>query len=366
MYVNIPTPSSADSSQESGDRKVDGGPYDGGLAPLSPEEEEKRQKLMPMLSDDLLRKYAIESTGSSPLNMISQAGTKSLPSSTGATSDTSQTSETITAAATSSNVDNLSEEDKDDIVLINEYGLQPLISRPRSKDPNQLYSDIVKIAEGESGFLFSATENATGHLVAVKMVAKTVSAKMKTIRNELELMKASRHPNIVAFVDCHLTSTELWMVMERMDISLADVIAINPYQGQRHPDEGLLQECHMARVAKDTLEAISYLHEHERIHRDIRSDNILLDMKGRVKLADFGHSVQLTKEHPRRNSVVGTPYWMAPEVIQGWNYGTRVDVWSLGIVMREMLEGEPPHMTEPPLRVCHLFIRYIRMLSLLQ
>ncbi|KAI8595334.1 kinase-like domain-containing protein [Dissophora ornata] len=221
-------------------------------------------------------------------------------------------------------------------------------------DPYTLYSDIVKIAEGESGFLFSATENATGHLVAVKMIAKTVTAKMKTIRNELELMKASHHPNIVAFVGCHLSSSELWMVMERMDISLADVIAINPFTGQHHPDQGLLQECHMARVAKDTLEAISYLHQHERIHRDIRSDNILLGMDGRVKLADFGHSVQLTKECPRRNSVVGTPYWMAPEVIEGWNYGTRVDIWSFGIAMREMLEGEPPYLSEPPLRAMFL------------
>ena len=246
----------------------------------------------------------------------------------------------------------LLKEDREDISFITEYGLQPLLSRPRPKDANQLYADIVKIAEGESGFLFSATENATGNLVAIKMVAKTVTAKMKTIRNELELMKASRHPNIVAFVDCHLTPTELWMVMERMDISLADVIAINPYQGQRHADQGMLQECHMARVAKDMLEALSYLHEHERIHRDIRSDNILLDTKGNVKLADFGHSVQLTKEQPRRNSVVGTPYWMAPEVIQGWNYGTRVDVWSLGIVMREMVDGEPPYVEESRLRVC--------------
>ncbi|KAK3811560.1 MAG: kinase-like domain-containing protein [Linnemannia gamsii] len=253
-----------------------------------------------------------------------------------------------------STVQDWSSEDKEDIAFIEEYGLQTVLSRPRPKDAYQLYGEIVKIAEGESGFLFSATESSSGQLVAIKMIAKTVTAKMKTIRNELELMKTSHHDNIVAFVDCHLTSTELWMVMERMDISLADVIAINPYKGQRHPDQGLLQECHMARVAKDILEAISYLHQENRIHRDIRSDNILLDSQGRVKLADFGHSVQLTKEQPRRNSVVGTPYWMAPEVIQGWNYGTRVDVWSLGIVMREMIEGEPPYIQEPPLRAMFL------------
>ncbi|KAG0212712.1 p21 protein (Cdc42 Rac)-activated kinase [Mortierella sp. GBA30] len=344
MYVNIPTPNNGDSVSVNGDRKE--GVMEGGLMPLSPEEEEKRQKLMPTLSDDLLRKYAIEPVGSSPLAQGAQSANKTVVNNVGGQSNVrdSQRSEGP----------DLIEEDKNDIEFINEYGLQPLISRPRCKDPHKLYSDIVKIAEGESGFLFSATETSTGHLVAIKMIANTVTAKMKTIRNELELMKASHHANIVAFLDCHLTSTDLWMVMERMDISLADIIAINPYQGQRHPDVGLLQECHMARVAKDTLEAIAFLHEHERIHRDIRSDNILLDAEGRVKLADFGHSVQLTQEHPRRNSVVGTPYWMAPEVIQGWNYGTRVDVWSLGIVMREMLEGEPPYLHEPPLRAMFL------------
>ncbi|KAF9897769.1 p21 protein (Cdc42 Rac)-activated kinase, partial [Lobosporangium transversale] len=369
MYVNIPTPS--DSALENGERRTDGSILDPNKEPFSPEEAEQHQNLMPTLSDDLLRKYAMESAGASPLGPGVQAGSKSGTNYSGGSSasgsntsnaaspslDRSKGSEAnlckkSTTAATPKY--DIAKEDKDDLAFLTEYGLQHLLSRPRPKDASALYSDIVKIAEGESGFLFSATENATGNLVAIKMIAKTVAAKMKTIRNELELMKASQSPNVVAFKDCHLTPTELWMVMERMDISLADVIAINPYQGQRNPDQGLLQECHMARVAKDILEAVAYLHQHGRIHRDIRSDNILLDNQGRVKLADFGHSVQLTKEQPRRNSVVGTPYWMAPEVIQGWNYGTPVDVWSLGVVMREMLEGEPPYLNEPPLRAMFL------------
>ncbi|KAG0280333.1 p21 protein (Cdc42 Rac)-activated kinase [Linnemannia gamsii] len=350
MYVNIPTPTHVDA--ENGDRVADGAPPNVSGGAISREEEEKRQKLMPTLSEDLLRKYALEPVGSSPLAKGPE-GTVALNDSASAKEKENE-AEATSIAAESISVQDWAAEDKEDISIIEEYGLQSLLSRPRPKDPYQLYGEIVKIAEGESGFLFSATETSSGQLVAIKMIAKTVTAKMKTIRNELELMKASHHDNIVAFVDCHLSSTELWMVMERMDISLADVIAINPYRGQRHPDQGLLQECHMARVAKDILEAISYLHEENRIHRDIRSDNILLDAQGRVKLADFGHSVQLTKEQPRRNSVVGTPYWMAPEVIQGWNYGTRVDVWSLGIVMREMIEGEPPYLHEPPLRAMFL------------
>lgn len=353
MYVNIPTPS-AESGHEGS------GPDSASNAQAAADEEKPQ---VPTLSDDLRRKYAIQTAGVPPPGATAPPANKATPGSATPSASTSTTASSSASASKPTTTAgpnqtkgptftafDLLREDREDSVFINEYGLQPLLSRPRPKDANKLYTDIVKIAEGESGFLFSATENSTSNLVAIKMVGKTVATKMKTIRNELELMKASRHANIVSFVDCHLTPSELWMVMERMDISLADVIAINPYQGQRHSDQGLLQECHMARVAKDMLEAISYLHEHQRIHRDIRSDNILLDTKGNVKLADFGHSVQLTREQPRRNSVVGTPYWMAPEVIQGWNYGTRVDVWSLGIVMREMLEGEPPYVNEPPLK----------------
>ncbi|KAF9406712.1 p21 protein (Cdc42 Rac)-activated kinase [Podila epigama] len=345
MYVNIPSPSVT--AVETGDRShplKSEGASDPRCNLLSPEEDAQRQKLMPTLSDDVLRKYALETAQSSTKTATDPSSLEQ-----NALPDSSKD-----AKETGGEAPNYDLEDKADLAFIQKYDIQHLLTRPRPKDPNECYSDVVKIAEGESGFLFSATENSTGNLVVVKMVARTVTTKMKTIRNELELMKASRHENIVAFIACHLNPTELWMVMERMDISLADVIAINPYQGQRHPDQGLLQECHMARVAKDILEAIAFLHKHHRIHRDIRSDNILLDAKGRVKLADFGHSVQLTKEQPRRNSVVGTPYWMAPEVIRGFNYGTSVDIWSLGIVMREMLDGEPPFMDEPPLRAMFL------------
>ncbi|KAG0044667.1 signal transducing kinase of the PAK [Gryganskiella cystojenkinii] len=343
MYVNVPMPSNGDSAAGPSDKTELNEDDIGGS-----EEAEKQQQLMPTLSDDLLRKYAL----------ASQENNNAAENPENTASGSSFIAAELSSSMMEENKPGLtydqSVEDENDHVFVEEYGLKDILSRPRPLDPNQLYSDLVKIAEGESGFLFSATEIATRELVAIKMVANTVTTKMKTIRNELQLMKASRHPNIVAFVACHLTPSDLWMVMERMDISLADVIAINPYTGQRHPDQGLMQECHMARVAKDALEAIAYLHQHDRIHRDIRSDNILLDARGRVKLADFGHSVQLTKEIPRRNSVVGTPYWMAPEVIRGFNYGTRVDVWSLGIVMREMLEGEPPYLHEPPLRAMFL------------
>ena len=95
---------------------------------------------------------------------------------------------------------------------------------------------------------------------------------------------------------------------------------------------------------------LAFLHRQHRLHRDIKSDNILVDTNGSVKLADFGFAVSLTEEQAWRKSVVGTPYWMAPELIRGLEYDAKVDVWSLGITALEMAEGEPPLIHEPPLR----------------
>lgn len=92
------------------------------------------------------------------------------------------------------------------------------------------------------------------------------------------------------------------------------------------------------------------MHRNHRLHRDIKSDNVLVDFKGRVKLADFGFAAGLTAEEDKRKSVVGTPYWMAPELIRGLEYDFKVDVWSLGITAIEMAEGEPPLIDEQPLR----------------
>eukprot|EP01123_Difflugia_compressa_P011814 TRINITY_DN482_c1_g1_i1.p1 TRINITY_DN482_c1_g1~~TRINITY_DN482_c1_g1_i1.p1 ORF type:complete len:229 (-),score=50.57 TRINITY_DN482_c1_g1_i1:47-649(-) len=111
-----------------------------------------------------------------------------------------------------------------------------------------------------------------------------------------------------------------------------------------------MSEDQIARVCLDVLLALHYMHQLHCIHRDIKSDNILLNRKGQVKLADFGFSCQLTKEKAKRTSIIGTPYWMPPEIIGGQEYGTKVDIWSLGIMIIEMAQGEPPYMDYPPLR----------------
>jgi len=107
-------------------------------------------------------------------------------------------------------------------------------------------------------------------------------------------------------------------------------------------------------VCLATIRGLNYIHSLHRIHRDIKSDNILIGTDGSIKLADFGYAAQLTQEKQKRNTIVGTPYWMAPELIRGQNYDVKVDIWSLGIMCMEMAEGEPPYMEFPPLRALFL------------
>ena len=102
-------------------------------------------------------------------------------------------------------------------------------------------------------------------------------------------------------------------------------------------------------LCRELLKSLVWLHKHGRIHRDIKSDNVLISVKGEVKLSDFGCTAQLTKERNSRNTVVGTPCWMAPELIMSNDYSTKVDVWSLGIVAYELLEGSPPFKSMNPM-----------------
>jgi len=153
------------------------------------------------------------------------------------------------------------------------------------------------------------------------------------------------HSNILQFRGCYKGgSHQLWLVMEYLENGCLSYII----SGEK------LTESEMSYVCQQVLLGLNYMHQLGRLHRDIKSENILISSDGRAVLADMGTATQITPQNPGRSTMIGTPYWMAPEVVLGESYNTKVDIWSLGIVVREMLEGEPPFANEPPLRALYL------------
>ncbi|TPX65616.1 hypothetical protein CcCBS67573_g08075 [Chytriomyces confervae] len=215
-------------------------------------------------------------------------------------------------------------------------------------DPSLLYQKVKQLGEGASGKVYLARPASSSMnqpaLVAIKQMNLKKQPRKELLVNEIKFMKELRHANIVCYIDSFLVKDDLWLVLEYMNGGkLTDIIDHNP-----------LSEGNIAAICQGTLAGLTHLHRLQIIHRDIKSDNILLSAEGTVKLTDFGFSAKLSSERHRRATMVGTPYWMAPEIVKQKDYGAKVDVWSLGIMAIECIEGEPPYLDEEPVKALYL------------
>ncbi|KAJ1677225.1 Protein kinase [Spiromyces aspiralis] len=214
-----------------------------------------------------------------------------------------------------------------------------------NEDPKTLYSKVKKIGQGASGNVYLARRQRTQELVAIKQMDLADQPRKELLVNEIEVMRESKHKNIVNYIESFLINgTDLWVVMEYMEGgALTDII-----------DNTEMNEKQIATVCREVCKGLHHLHKQEIIHRDIKSDNVLLDVEGNVKITDFGFCAKLSNARRKRATMVGTPYWMAPEVVKQKPYGYKVDVWSLGIMVIEMIETEPPYLDEEPLKALYL------------
>ncbi|KAM3269236.1 serine/threonine-protein kinase dst1 [Capsicum chacoense] len=212
------------------------------------------------------------------------------------------------------------------------------------EDPSTKYELLHELGKGSYGAVYKARDLRTSEMVAIKVISLSEGEEgYEEIRGEIEMLQQCSHPNVVRYLGSYQGEEYLWIVMEYCGGgSVADLMNVT--------DEAL-EEYQIAFICREALKGLSYLHSIFKVHRDIKGGNILLTDQGEVKLGDFGVAAQLTRTMSKRNTFIGTPHWMAPEVIQESRYDGKVDVWALGVSAIEMAEGLPPRATVHPMRV---------------
>ncbi|XP_026066718.1 serine/threonine-protein kinase TAO3-like [Carassius auratus] len=202
-------------------------------------------------------------------------------------------------------------------------------------DPEEVFCDLHEIGHGSFGAVYFARNSFSNEVVAIKKMSyngKQTTEKWQDIIKEVKFLEQLRHPNTIEYKGCYLKDNTAWLVMEYCLGSASDLLEVH-----KKP----LQEVEIAAITHGALLGLAYLHSHNMIHRDVKAGNILLTEPGQVKLADFGSASIASPA----NSFVGTPYWMAPEVILAMDEGQyegKVDIWSLGITCIELAERKPP------------------------
>lgn len=213
-----------------------------------------------------------------------------------------------------------------------------------TNDPEKDYKVTKQIGKGKYGTVYSGVFLPLNEKVAIKQIRVNKSPNKNNLVHEILLLNKCQHECITRYKSSHIYKGILWLIMEFVNgFSLSHIIS-----------QLELSEPHVGYISLQILRAIEYLHRNNIIHRDVKTDNVLVGLSGEVKITDFGLATNVSLEQPFRKSIAGTTYYMAPEIVTSKQYDKSVDIWSLGVVTQECVEGKPPHSDQSPLRALFL------------